>query len=124
MSSMDEILERVEEKTIVEIVDDFIATFTIEWGFVTIQVVNQKTNESVITYIRLFGESEKLRKKLKEFEKDEELRKELVRVAIKMMSFFRKYHRLLGNVIQLKFDLTPEELEKRIKQTLGGDHGE
>jgi endonuclease V-like protein UPF0215 family len=121
---MDEILERVEEKTIVEIVDDFIATFTIEWGFVTIQVVNQKTNESVIVYMRLFGESEKLRKKLKEFEEDGELRKEIVRVAIKMMSFFRKYHRLLGNVIQLKFDLTPEELEKRIKQTLGGDHGE
>jgi hypothetical protein len=85
----------LEEKELIETVDQYIVVFTIEGGFVTVQVYNINNGDAVVGYMHFFYEPTKLID-------DEELRKEVARTVVKLLPFFRKYSKIIGNVIEIR----------------------
>jgi len=101
-----------EEKEYIEIVDDrYIVVFKIDKPFIVVNAYDKNVGDGVIGYLHYLKDPTPVLE-------DQETRKLLAESIAKVFKFFRKYHKLIGNVVQVQFDITPEELEKRIKQLL------
>jgi hypothetical protein len=101
-----------EEKEYVEIVDNrYAVVFKVDKPFIVVQAYDKNVGDGVISYLHYLKDPTPILE-------DPETRKLLAESIVKVFKFFRKYHPLIGNVVQVQFDITPEELEKRIRQLL------
>jgi hypothetical protein len=82
-------VSNVDQKKIVETVDEYTVEFTIEGDSVVVQVLDARNGDSVTGYLHFTMDPAKLIE-------DEEQRKKLARVAVKILQIFRKY----GNTIE------------------------
>jgi hypothetical protein len=84
-------VSNVDHKKIVETVDEYTVEFNIEGDYVVVQVLDARNGKSVTGYLHFTVDPAKLIE-------DEEQRKKLARVAVKILQIFGKY----GNVIEVR----------------------
>jgi hypothetical protein len=85
----------MSEKVYVEKIDNYLITFTIDGYFVTVQIQDLASGDGMVGYQHFFDDPTKLLE-------NEELRKMYAETLIKMLKFFRKYHKLIGNVVEFR----------------------
>jgi galactose-1-phosphate uridylyltransferase len=83
----------------------------IDKPFIVVNAYDKDVGDSVISYLHYFKDPTPILE-------NSETRRLLAEAIAKVFKFFRKYHPLIGNVVQVQFDLTPEELERRIRRIL------
>lgn len=80
----------MDGKVLVERVNHYIVTFTIEGSYVSVKVYDTESGETLEGGAHFIEDPRKL-------EEDAEMRKRFAKVAVEMLEFFKELHKLIEN---------------------------